>query len=280
MNTDGTFPWNEAEKDLMGGIDSTVPHSARIWNYWLGGKDNYPIDRTAGDLYREIFPGIADIARAARVFHTRAVRYLAGERNIRQFLDIGTGLPTADNTHEIAQRVAAECKIVYVDNDPLVLAHANALLASTPPGVTDYLEADVQEPEVILNAASTTLDFTQPVALMLMGIMGHITDDTFAYSIMARLLDGLPTGSFLVLRDATNTNATFNAAQDLYNQTGAVPYRLRTREQIARFFDQLELIAPGIVTPLQWRPEPKAAEPAIVDMACGVGYKASGTQCS
>jgi S-adenosyl methyltransferase len=269
---DSDYSWNEAEKDLMAGIDSSVPHSARIWNYWLGGKDNYPVDRATGDRYCEVFPGIVDIARAARIFHTRAVRYLAREREIYQFLDIGTGLPTADNTHQVAQQAVPHSRIVYVDNDPLVLAHANALLTSTPPGVTDYIEADVREPAAILRAAANTLDLTRPVALMLMGIMGHITDDTQAYSIVDSLLAGLPVGSFLVLRDATDTSPIFNEAQQSYNQSGAVPYRLRSVQQMARFFDKLQLVDPGVVTPLQWRP--KADDSVVhVDMACGVGYK-------
>lgn len=271
-NEDTDFSWREAEKDLMAGIDSSVPHSARIWNYWLGGKDNYPVDRATGDRYREIFPGIVDIARAARRFHTRAVRYLAGIRGIYQYLDIGTGLPTADNTHQTAQQVTPQSRIVYVDNDPLVLAHANALLTGASPGVTDYIEADIHQPGEILHAAGNTLDLNQPVALMLMGIMGHITDDTEAYAIVDELLAGLPAGSFLVLRDATDTSLTFNQAQETYNQTGAVPYQLRSIQQITHFFHSLELIEPGIVTPSQWRPE--TDEPAAhVDMACGVGYK-------
>jgi len=173
------------------GIDTTVPHSARIWNYWLGGKDNYAVDREAGDQYKEIFPGIAVVARTSRAFLTRAVRYLAGEAGLRQFLDIGTGLPTADNTHQVAQRVAPESRIVYVDNDPLVLAHARALLTSSPEGSTEYLDADIRNPAAILDAAGGLLDFTQPIALMLMGIMGHFTDEE-AYPIVRQLLAGRP----------------------------------------------------------------------------------------
>ena len=268
------FRWKDAEKDLMAGIDTTVPQSARIWNYWLGGKDNYSIDRETGDRYCEIFPGIVDIARAARTFHTRAVRYLAGERRVRQFLDIGAGLPSVDNTHEVAQRVAPECHIVYVDNDPLVLVHANALLTSTPPGVTSYVEADIRTPDTILRAAAKALDFSRPIALMLMGVIGHIIDDERARSIVGELIDGLPTGSFLVLRDATNTNKAFEEAQQFYNQTGAAPYRLRSRELIGGFFDKLELIDPGVVSPLKWRPEATSSDlPLDVDMACGVGRK-------
>jgi hypothetical protein len=157
-------------------IDTTVPHSARVWNYWLGGKDNYPVDRAAGEQFREIFPEIVDAARTSRQFLTRAVRYLAGVAGIRQFLDVGTGLPTADNTHEVAQRVAPDSRIVYVDNDPLVLTHARALLTSTPQGVTENIDADVREPDKIVLAAAKTLDFTQPTALMLLGILGHIGD--------------------------------------------------------------------------------------------------------
>jgi S-adenosyl methyltransferase len=135
-------------------IDTTVPHSARVWNYWLGGTDNYPVDRAAGDQFREAFPGIVEVARASRAFHTRAVRYLAGEAGVRQFLDVGAGLPTADNTHEVAQRVAPDSRIVYVDKDPLVLTHARALLTSTPEGATAYVDADLYDPDTILREAA------------------------------------------------------------------------------------------------------------------------------
>jgi O-methyltransferase involved in polyketide biosynthesis len=258
-------------------IDTSVPHSARIWNYWLGGKDYYPVDRAAGDQFREAFPGIVDVAQASRGFLTRVVRYLAGEAGIRQFLDIGTGLPTADNTHEVAQRVAPESRIVYVDNDPLVLTHARALLTSTPQGATDYIDADLREPDKIVQGAAETLDFTQPVALMLMGILGHITDDDEARSIVKRLLDALPSGSYLVLYDGTNAfSKAFEQAQRQYDESGAVPYRLRSPEQIARFFDGLELVEPGLVSCPRWRPDPAEVGdglPAEVDALSGVGRK-------
>ncbi len=257
-------------------IDSSVPHSARIWNYWLGGKDNYPADRAAGDEFRGVFPGIVDVARAGRQFLIRAVRYLTGEAGIRQFLDIGTGLPTADSTHEVAQRVAPECRIVYVDNDPVVLAHARALLTSTVAGATDYLDADLHEPDKILEAAGRTLDFTQPTALLLMGILGHITDDDEARSIVKRLLDAVSSGSYLALYDGTNTDPAGVAAQEQYNESGAVPYRLRSPAQIAGFFDGLELVEPGVVSCSRWRPDPAgvgAGLPAEVDAFCGVGRK-------
>jgi hypothetical protein len=185
-------------------IDTTVPHSARIWNYWLGGKDNYAIDRETGDRVRAMLPSIVDQARADRAFLGRAVRYLAGKECIRQFLDVGTGLPTVDNTHEVAQRVRPDARIVYADNDPLVLTHARALLTSTPEGCCDYIDADLHEPDAIVEAASETLDFTQPIALMLLGIVHHITDTGEAYAVVRRLADALPPGSFLAINHATN----------------------------------------------------------------------------
>jgi hypothetical protein len=252
-----------------------VPHSARIWNYWLGGKDNYAVDREAGDQYVQVFPGIVDIARHSRAFLARAVRHLAGAAGVGQFLDVGTGLPTFDNTHNVAQRVAPESRIVYVDNDPLVLVHARALLTSTPEGVTDYLDADLRDPGAILRAAAKTLDFSRPVALMLMEIMGHVTDDDEALSIVHRLLDGLPSGSYLVMADGTNEiPKAFQDAQEDYDDTGAVPYKLRDRPQIARFFDGLELLEPGLVTCLRWRPEvAPVGAPADVEPLGAVGRK-------
>src|SRR6185437_1133248 len=169
---------------LMAGpnpFDTSVPHSARIWNYWLGGKDNSQADREAGDEFLQLYPQQLDKARACRHFLSRAVRYLVQEQGIRQFLDVGTGLPTAENTHEVAQRLAPEAKIVYVDNDPLVLVHARALLTSAPEGVTDYIESDLGEPDKILREAERTLDFGRPVALMLVGVLHHLTDEENAY---------------------------------------------------------------------------------------------------
>ena len=196
--------------------------------------------------YKAIFPGIAVVARTSRAFLTRAVRYLAGEAGMRQFLDIGTGLPTANNTHQVAQSVAPESRIVYVDNDPLVLAHARALLTSSPEGSCDYLDADIRNPEGILETAAGLLDFSQPVALMLMGIMGHFTDDE-AYPIVSRLQAGLPSGSYFALYDGANTNEAFNQAQQGYNDSGAVPYHLRSPEQFRRYFEGLDLVEPGVV---------------------------------
>ena len=255
-------------------IDTTVPHSARIWNYWLGGKDNYPVDREAGDKYREIYPQIVDTARAVRYFLARVVRYLADEAGIRQFLDVGTGLPTVDNTHEIAQRAAPESRIVYVDNDPLVLAHARALLTSSAEGACDYIDADMRDPAAILTAAARTLDFTQPVALLLMGVMGHISDHDEARRVVAHLLDGLPAGSYLALADSISSGSAHQEAGDKYAQTGAVPYQLRTPAQIQGFFNGLTLIEPGVVPVHEWRPDPSPFPPTRVDTLGGVGRKA------
>jgi SAM-dependent methyltransferase len=254
---------------------TTVPHSGRIWNYWLGGIDNYAVDRAAGDQYREVFPGVVDVARASRQFLVRSVRYLAAEAGIRQFLDVGTGLPTVDNTHEVAQRAAPECRIVYVDNDPLVLAHARALLVSTPDGASSYVDADLREADKILSAAADLLDLGQPVGLILSGIMGHIADTDQARSIVTRLLGELVPGSYLSLNDGTRVVAgeAIQQAQQGYDDTGAVPYKLRTPEEIAGFFEDLELVAPGVVSCPQWRPDSETTGPAEVDAFGGVGYK-------
>ena len=254
-------------------IDTTVPHSARIWNYWLGGKDHYPVDREAGDRYREIYPGIVDTARAGRYFMARSVRYLAGEEGIRQFLDVGTGLPAVDNTHEIAQRVAPESRIVYVDNDPLVLAHARALLSSRPEGACDYVDADMRHPDDIIEAAARTLDLAQPVALLLMGVLGHISEYEAARSVVRGLLGPLPPGSYLALADSVRMGDAHIAAGESYAKTGAVPYQLRTPEEIAGFFDGLDLVPPGIVPLPEWRPDPAPFPPVHVDTLGGVARK-------
>lgn len=256
----------------MTAINMTVPHSARVWNYWLGGKDHYPVDREAGEAYAEAFPGIVHVARASRHFLARAVRYLAAEAGIRQFLDIGVGLPGVDNTHEIAQRVDPQCRVVYVDDDPLVLAFAGALLASHPEGACVLLDADVREPDKLLRAVANTLDLGQPVALLLMGVMGHVRDEQ-AYPIVWELLDGLAAGSFLALHDGSDVSEAFARAQQSYNQSGAAPYYLRSPERIARFFDGLELVEPGVLPVSRWRPEPGPFPLSDSEAHGGVGLK-------
>jgi len=269
MGTDERDFFASAEKDLMAGIDTSVPHSARIWNYWLGGKDNFQVDQEAGDAYTAVFPGIVELARISREFLGRAVRHLTAEEGVRQFLDVGTGLPTEENTHQVAQRIAPDSRIVYVDNDPLVLVHARALLSGHPEGATHYVEADLHEPENIIHLARRHLDFERPIALMLMGIMGHVTDDDEAISIVRRLVAELPSGSYLVLEDGTDTDAAFLEAQKGYDDTGAVPYRLRSPAQIARFFEGLEPLEPGVVSLPLWRPDPSPQGPPAEAHAYG-----------
>ncbi|WP_205718336.1 SAM-dependent methyltransferase [Actinomadura sp. WMMA1423] len=244
-----------ADKDLMRGIDTSVPHSSRIWNYWLGGKDNFAVDQEAGDQYARLFPGIFDLAKAERAFLGRVIRYLVGEAGVQQFLDVGTGLPTEDNTHQVAQSLAPECRVIYVDSDPLVLAHAQALLVSSPEGATAYIDADMRDPYRILDQTMSLLDFDRPIGLLFMGVLGHITDDDEARGIISALLEALPSGSYLAVNDGTDTDAEFNRAQQSYDDTGAVPYRLRSPEGIRRFFEGLEVVDPGVVPLPLWRPD-------------------------
>jgi hypothetical protein len=258
-------------EDIAGaGIDTTVPHSARIWNYWLGGKDNYTVDRAAGDQFSAIYPGIVDIARADRAFLGRVVRYLAGEAGVRQFLDVGTGLPTADNTHEVAQRVAPDSRVVYVDNDPLVLVHARALLTSSPEGATHYVDANMGDPEMVLREAAKWLDLTQPVGLTFMGVLGHVTDHAEALSIVAGLVSGLPAGSYLAINDSVNTSEALEEALRVYEASGAVPYRTRSLEQFAGF-DGLSWWAGRLVD--DWRPDPGTSRGPEIPQIGGVGRK-------
>ncbi|MDJ1134305.1 SAM-dependent methyltransferase [Streptomyces iconiensis] len=267
----------DAHDEQSAQISTTEPHSARIWNYWLGGKDHYEVDRVAGEQFREAFPGIVDNARAFRHFLARAIRHLAGEAGIDQFLDVGTGLPTVDNTHQVAQRVNPAARIVYVDNDPLVLLHAHALLTSHPDGVTDYLDADLRAPATILQRARRTLDFERPVALILSGILGHVADYEEARAIVADLLNALPSGSYLLVCDGTATNAELLEAQQAHNEDnegGGVVYHLRTPEQMAGYFEGLELVEPGVVPCPDWRREvAPLTDAAPVDAYGGVGRK-------
>jgi hypothetical protein len=253
-------------------IDESVPHSARIWNYWQGGKDFYDVDREAGDEYVAVFPGIVDIAKGMRYFLVRSVRYLAGEAGVSQFLDVGTGLPTADNTHQIAQQVNPAARIVYVDNDPTVLAHARALLTSTPEGATAFIDTNMSDAEVVMTEAAKTLDFAQPVAVTINGVLGHTNDYDVALSIVRGLMDRLPSGSYLAFSDSTTEDEAFKRAQQGYDDTGAVPYKLWTPEEMAGFFDGLELVEPGLVPIPLWRPE-VGDDPKEQPTLAGVGRK-------
>nr|WP_241564905.1 SAM-dependent methyltransferase [Nonomuraea polychroma] len=256
-------------------VDTTVPHSARVWDFLLGGKDHFQVDREAGQTLLRLFPDFAMVARLQREFLIRAVRYLVKEAGIRQFLDIGTGLPTANNTHEVAQGLAPESRVVYVDNDPIVLAHARALLTSTSEGATDYIDADVRRPDLILGQAARTLDFSRPIALMMLSIAGQLTDDDDPQGIVDRLVEPLAAGSYLVLSDGTNTNPALIEAVSAYNKSAANTYQLRSPERIAGFFAGLELVEPGVVSTPEWRPEPdRWDDPAtVVSAVCGVARK-------
>jgi hypothetical protein len=252
-------------------FDSSVAHIARVYNYWLGGKDNYAADRAAGDRTMAVFPGIATAARANRAFLRRAVRFLVAEAGVRQFLDIGTGIPTSDNTHEVAQSLAPDSRIVYVDNDPVVLAHARALLTSTPPGATDYLEADLRQPGPILARAAQTLDFSRPVAVMLLAVMQLIADDDDPGKVVAELLAAVPPGSYLALShptsDVQQDQVTAMVAQ--LNDLVAEKVTTRDRDQVARFFTGLEPVEPGLVNVSQWRPDVTALpQPAAALWVC------------
>ncbi|GAA3919074.1 SAM-dependent methyltransferase [Actinoplanes auranticolor] len=255
-------------------ITTEVPHSARLWNYWLGGTDNFASDRAAGDEIARQLPSIIDMAVADRAFLGRMVRHLVGERGIRQILDIGSGLPTADNTHQVAQATAPDARVVYVDNDPLVLVHARALLSSTPEGATEYVEADLNDPEAILAAARRTLDFSRPVAVTLLGILHFLRDDDAALDVVARLVGALPAGSYLAIAhgcDDINRQAAENI-QAYWNKHGTPKIKYRSAAEITGFFAGLELLAPGVVSCSRWRPGP--GDPDIdVNQYCGVARK-------
>jgi len=257
-------------------FDTNIPHSARLWNYWLGGKDNFAVDREVADQILAMVPEMVTSARADREFLGRAVRHLAGVEGVRQFLDIGTGLPTANNTHQVAQRVAPTSRIVYVDNDPLVLAHARALLTSHPDGVTDYIDADLRTPDKILDAAARTLDFNQPVAIMLLGVLNFIPDNDDAIALVEQLIAAVPSGSCLAISHPTTeiNGDVMTEALRLWNEGPAAKMVLRSRDEVARFFPGLELLDPGVVTCSHWRPDPTTDRVSVeVAHFGGVGRK-------
>ncbi|GLY04091.1 MULTISPECIES: SAM-dependent methyltransferase [Actinoplanes] len=252
-------------------VDTTTHSSARVWNYILGGTDNYEVDRALADRMLAAFPGMAVLAREQRRFLGRAIGYLVREAGVRQFLDIGTGLPTADNTHEVAQRLAPESRIVYVDNDPLVLAHARTMLTSSPEGATDYIDANVQDPERILREAARTLDFGKPVGLMMFGILGNVASYDEARGILKRLLGALPPGSYLALSEGTATSDQAQSGKQVAAEQGHA-YTPRTVAQVEGYFEGLDLVEPGVVPTPHWRPTGGEVASAI-DGRGGVGRK-------
>ena len=258
------------DAEALPGLDTAVANPARVWNYWVGGKDNFAADREVGQQVLELLPAMPMIARYARRFLSDAVRRLSAAEGIRQFLDIGTGLPTAENTHEVAQKAAPEARIVYVDNDPVVLAHARALLTSSPEGKTGYVAADLRDTDTILAGAEQILDFSQPVAVLLIAILHFIPDADDPHRIVARLMDAVPSGSYLAIVHAASDIQAETVAEGmgLYNQMSSTPITMRSRAQVARFFDGLDLVRPGVVPLDEWW-SPDQVEPGAVGRLAG-----------
>jgi SAM-dependent methyltransferase len=245
-------------EQLANELNTHVPQSARVYDYWLGGKDNFPADRAMAEAIAQQVPSIRAQVRAQRAFMGRAVRYLVAEAGVRQFLDIGTGIPSAGNVHEVAQELAPDARVVYVDNDPIVLTHSRALLSSTPAGQLAFILADLRQPEAILNdpAVAKTLDLDQPVGLVLVGIMHHLRDDDDPQGILATLLDALPSGSYLVLTQSTpdfDPEAMRGLAE--VSERGGITNVPRSFADTERFFAGLELVEPGLVPLPAWRPD-------------------------
>jgi hypothetical protein len=255
-------------------FDTGTAHIARMYDYWLGGKDNYAADREAGDAAMAAYPDMVSSVRANRAFLARAVRYLAAEAGIRQFLDIGTGLPSANNTHEVAQEIAPDARIVYVDSDPIVLSHARALLTSRPEGTTAYIDADLRDTGTILDRAAVTLDFSLPVAVMLIAVLHCIPDAADPYAIVKTLVDAVPDGSFLAIsHPPSDMTAGLNRAASSMGPRMSEPITLRSKEQVARFFDGLDLVEPGLVPIQKWQPASELEASAKAAMWGGVARK-------
>ena len=251
----------------MPDFDTSVPHIARVYDYWLGGKDNFAVDRELGERTLAAYPNLVFSVRANRAFLARAVRFLAAEAGIRQFLDIGTGIPAADNTHEVAQRVAPESRIVYVDNDPIVLLHARALLKSKPEGACAYLDADLRDPDAILAAAADTLDFSQPVAVMLLAVLQFASEEEVG-AIVKRLADACVPGSFVAISHPASDIDTEPHGEMVRRMNRSLTDKVTLRDRVAvtRLFDGLDLVEPGVVRAPGWRPDSdlEAASPAVL----------------
>jgi hypothetical protein len=262
------------DESLPGDVDTGAAHPARVYDYWLGGKDNFAADREAGEKAVKAYPDLVVAVRANRAFLGRAVRHLTGEAGIRQFLDIGTGIPSANNTHEVAQTAAPESRVVYVDNDSMVLAHARALLRGTPRGSAAYLHADLRDVDDILSAAAGTLDFAQPIAVMLLAILQYIPDSDDPYGIVSRLMAAVPPGSHLVIsHPARDINAEeVSESMREYNERSPERATPRSHAEVSRFFDGLELVSPGLVAIPEWRPD-SSAPGASIAMWGGVARK-------
>jgi hypothetical protein len=257
-------------------FDTSEAHQARMYDHLLGGKDNYAADRAAVEAQLKVFPDLAFSARANRAFLGRAVRYLAADAEVRQFLDIGTGIPTAGNTHQVAQAIAPESRVVYVDYDPVVLAHARALLISHEAGATEYIDADLRDTGTILTQAAELLDFTQPVAITLIAILHAVPDLDDPYAIVARLLDAVPPGSYLALSHMGTEllgQETKDGLKDIANRMMQQKLTARSREQLARFFEGTDLVEPGLVRVEEWHPEPGTGDTGRSALWGAVGRK-------
>jgi SAM-dependent methyltransferase len=256
--------WLSAPLPDQGGqlseIDTSVPHIARVYDYWLGGKDNFASDRAAAEAAMQEDPNVVEGVRGNRAFLARAVRYLAGQAGVRQFLDIGTGIPATNNTHEVAQDVARECRVVYVDNDPIVLSHARALLTSEPEGATAYLDEDLRNVAEIIRAAGGTLRFSEPVAVMLIGILHCIPDEDDPAGVIRQLMDAVPPGSYLAISHPANdiNSPGVRRLASRLNELMPVKLRFRSRAEVAALFDGLELVEPGLIRAPEWRPDSDA----------------------
>ena len=259
-------------------IDTSVAHSARVHDYWLGGTDNFAADRAAGDAVIQAYPGIVASVRANRAFLARVVSFLAAEAGIRQFLDLGTGIPAANNTHQVAQAAAPGCRVVYVDHDPVVLRHARALLASAPLGTLDYIDADLRDPPPILAWAARTLDFSRPVAVMLIAVMHLIGDQDDPDGIIGQLMAAVPAGSYLALSQVASDIEAEQMAEAgrRYNRLARETQRHRTHAEVAGFFGGLELLEPGVVPVQRWRPVSEAEAGARSAMWGGLARKPRG----
>jgi hypothetical protein len=255
-------------------LDTGIPHIARVYDYWLGGKDNFAADRKVGDETIAAWPIIPEGVRGVRAFLGRAVRYLAGEAGITQFLDIGTGIPAANNTHEVAQALAPDARVVYVDNDPIVLAHARALLVGVS-APTAYVDADAREPEKILAEAARTLDFSKPVAVLLISLLHLIPDADQPRRIVETLVSAVPPGSYLALTHMASDLMPERTAdiRDRLNRALPEQHTFRTREQVARFFGDLDIVPPGVVRLPEWRPASPDDTANPVPQWGGIGRK-------
>jgi hypothetical protein len=257
-------------------FDVSVANQARVYDYLLGGRDNYAADRAAAQTILKIAPETAFTARANRAFLGRAVRYLVGEAGLRQILDIGTGIPTSGNTHQVAQAIAPQTRVVYVDYDPIVLAHARALLTSGGSGATEYVDADLRDTGAILTRTRQLLDFSEPVAVTLVSILHAIPDSDDPHAIVARLLEAVPSGSYLALSHMASDILDDTRQQGLENVTGRLIQQqltYRSRAEVARFFEGTDLVAPGLVRVEEWQPDGEPGDASRSFLWCGVGRK-------